>query len=93
MKDTGLGVRKRVIKLLKIFYCMTEDVSKKVDICSKVILRLLDEDDSVKVTHSPLNPGYLLTILDPGLGHKNDGRTLVYSTSKWETDGGASIGR
>ncbi|KAG8798144.1 Sister chromatid cohesion protein 2, partial [Serendipita sp. 400] len=34
--DTGLGVRKRVIKLLKIFYTSTGDVSRRVDISSRL---------------------------------------------------------
>lgn len=46
--DTGLGVRKRVIKLLKSFYAVIEDLPRKVDICTKLVLRMFDEDDSVK---------------------------------------------
>ncbi|KAF9220470.1 hypothetical protein BS17DRAFT_739205 [Gyrodon lividus] len=46
--DTGLGVRKRVIKLLKQYYSVTEDLSRRVDICTKLVLRMLDEDDTVK---------------------------------------------
>ncbi|KAG8832210.1 Sister chromatid cohesion protein 2 [Serendipita sp. 399] len=46
--DTGLGVRKRVIKLLKVFYISTEDVSRRVDISSRLVHRMLDEDDGVK---------------------------------------------
>lgn len=49
IKDTGLGVRKRVVRLLKTVYSTTEDIPKKIDICSKIILRMLDEDDTVKV--------------------------------------------
>ena len=52
MQDTGLGVRKRVVKLLKALYLMTDDLQKKIDICSKIILRMLDEDDTVKVGRS-----------------------------------------
>jgi cohesin loading factor subunit SCC2 len=47
-QDTGLGVRKRVIKLLKAFYAVTEDTSRRVDISKKLVLRMLDEDDTVK---------------------------------------------
>lgn len=44
-----MGVRKRVIKLLKSVYLVTEDFSRKVDISSRLVLRILDEDDTVKV--------------------------------------------
>ncbi|KAG1898204.1 uncharacterized protein F5891DRAFT_490571 [Suillus fuscotomentosus] len=46
--DTGLGVRKRVIKLLKQCYSGTEDLSRRIDITTKLVLRMLDEDDTVK---------------------------------------------
>ncbi|TDL22099.1 hypothetical protein BD410DRAFT_770589 [Rickenella mellea] len=46
--DTGLGVRKRVIKLLKSFYGVTEDLNRRVDISTRLVLRMLDEDDTVK---------------------------------------------
>ncbi|OBZ71396.1 Protein rad9 [Grifola frondosa] len=46
--DTGLGVRKRVIKLLKAVYNVTDDRSRRVDICTRIVLRMLDEDDTVK---------------------------------------------
>lgn len=46
--DTGLGVRKRVIKLLKQYYGVIEDLSRRIDICTKLVLRMLDEDDTVK---------------------------------------------
>ncbi|KAL6300065.1 hypothetical protein BKA93DRAFT_803226 [Sparassis latifolia] len=48
MADTGLGVRKRVIKLLKSFYSVTDDRSRCIDICTRLVLRMLDEDDTVK---------------------------------------------
>jgi cohesin loading factor subunit SCC2 len=41
-------VRKRVIKLLKSFYGVTEDNSRRIDICVKLVLRMVDEDDTVK---------------------------------------------
>lgn len=47
-QDTGLGVRKRVIKLLKSFYAVTDDRSRRIDICTRIVLRMLDEDDTVK---------------------------------------------
>ncbi|KII90510.1 hypothetical protein PLICRDRAFT_697054 [Plicaturopsis crispa FD-325 SS-3] len=46
--DTGLGVRKRVIKLLKSFYAVTEDNSRRIDISTRLVLRMMDEDDTVK---------------------------------------------
>ncbi|THH23071.1 hypothetical protein EUX98_g8109 [Antrodiella citrinella] len=46
--DTGLSVRKRVIKLLKSFYTVTQDRLCDVDVCTRLVLRILDEDDSVK---------------------------------------------
>ncbi|KAG5642305.1 hypothetical protein DXG03_003025 [Asterophora parasitica] len=46
--DTGLGVRKRVIKLLKSFYSVTQDTSRRTDITTRIVLRMLDEDETVK---------------------------------------------
>lgn len=46
--DTGLGVRKRVIKLLKAYYSVTEDRAARIDICTRIVLRMFDEDDTVK---------------------------------------------
>ncbi|KAF9059568.1 hypothetical protein BDP27DRAFT_1341215 [Rhodocollybia butyracea] len=46
--DTGLGVRKRVIKLLKTFYVVTDSVQRQTDIATKLVLRMMDEDDTVK---------------------------------------------
>ncbi|KAF5337499.1 hypothetical protein D9758_013605 [Tetrapyrgos nigripes] len=48
MADTGLGVRKRVIKLLKAFYPIADSVPRQVDIATKMVLRMFDEDDTVK---------------------------------------------
>jgi cohesin loading factor subunit SCC2 len=41
-------VRKRVIKLLKTFYSLTEDSARRVDIVTRLVLRMGDEDDTVK---------------------------------------------
>ena len=46
--DTGLGVRKRVIKLLKAYYSVTDDRGARIDISARIVLRMLDEDDTVK---------------------------------------------
>lgn len=37
-----------MIKLLKQYYGVTEDLGRRVDICTKLVLRMLDEDDTVK---------------------------------------------
>jgi cohesin loading factor subunit SCC2 len=47
-QDTGLGVRKRVIKLLRSLYGATDDIKRRTDICTKLVLRMFDEDDTVK---------------------------------------------
>ena len=41
-------MRKRVIKLLKSIYGVTDDRKQQVDICVRMIFRMLDEDDTVK---------------------------------------------
>ncbi|KAH7103288.1 hypothetical protein BKA62DRAFT_696412 [Auriculariales sp. MPI-PUGE-AT-0066] len=46
--DTGLGVRKRVIKLIKALYPLSDSVSRQADISTRLVLRQLDEDDTVK---------------------------------------------
>ncbi|KAF7297577.1 Sister chromatid cohesion protein [Mycena kentingensis (nom. inval.)] len=48
MADTGLAVRKRVIKLLKQYYNVITDIERKVDICKRFVMRMVDEDDTVK---------------------------------------------
>ena len=48
-QDTGLGVRKRVIKLLKSFYgVISDDNTRRIDIATRIVLRMLDEDESVR---------------------------------------------
>lgn len=37
-----------MIKLLKQCYAGTEDLSRRIDIATKLVLRMLDEDDTVK---------------------------------------------
>ncbi|GJJ15616.1 hypothetical protein Clacol_009894 [Clathrus columnatus] len=46
--DTGLAVRKRVIKLLRTFYSVSTQQDRRVDICTKLVLRMNDEDESVR---------------------------------------------
>ena len=47
--DSGLSVRKRVIKLLKSLYPVVTDHAHRVDICRRLVCRVNDEDDNVKV--------------------------------------------
>ncbi|KAF7288130.1 Sister chromatid cohesion protein [Mycena chlorophos] len=48
MADTGLAVRKRVIKLLKQYYGVISDIETKTDICRRLVMRMADEDDTIK---------------------------------------------
>ncbi|KAF9025505.1 hypothetical protein BDZ89DRAFT_1135412 [Hymenopellis radicata] len=41
-------VRKRVIKLLKAYYAVTRDAAQQVEIGTHLVLRMLDENESVK---------------------------------------------
>lgn len=41
-------MRKRVIKLLKSFYDVNYDIGRRVDISTRLVLRMMDEDDTVK---------------------------------------------
>jgi cohesin loading factor subunit SCC2 len=43
-----VSVRRRVINLLKAFYSVTEDNSCMIDIATRLVLRILDEDETVK---------------------------------------------
>ena len=43
-----MGVRKHLIKLLRYFYEITDDIKCCTDICTKLVLRVFDEDDTVK---------------------------------------------
>ncbi|KAG9292179.1 hypothetical protein G9A89_023899 [Geosiphon pyriformis] len=46
--DTGLNVRKRVIKLLRDIYLKSSDQTIMIDIGCKILLRINDDDDHVK---------------------------------------------
>ncbi|GAA5903419.1 hypothetical protein JCM8208_001915 [Rhodotorula glutinis] len=48
ISDTGLGVRRRVIKLLRVLYHVVATEEHKVDISRKLVYRVLDEDDGIK---------------------------------------------
>jgi cohesin loading factor subunit SCC2 len=37
-----------VIKLLRAFYGVTDDIKRRTDICTRLVLRMFDEDDTVK---------------------------------------------
>jgi cohesin loading factor subunit SCC2 len=37
-----------VIKLLRAFHGVTDDIKRRTDICTKLVLRMFDEDDTVK---------------------------------------------
>ena len=37
-----------MIKLLRAFYGATDDLKRRTDICTKLVLRMFDEDDTVK---------------------------------------------
>jgi cohesin loading factor subunit SCC2 len=49
-KDSGLGVRKRVIKLLTGIFSTVADTSIQTDICCRMIEAMNDSDDGVKVS-------------------------------------------
>lgn len=51
--DSGLSVRRRVVKLLKILFGVVDDETTRVDICRKLVCRVLDEDDGIKVRPPP----------------------------------------
>lgn len=37
-----------MIKLLRSFHGITDDIKRRTDICTKLVLRMFDEDDTVK---------------------------------------------
>jgi cohesin loading factor subunit SCC2 len=49
INDAGLGVRKRVIKLLKDIYFKSEDRDMHAEIAASVLSRITDEEHSVRV--------------------------------------------
>lgn len=50
--DTGLSVRKRVVKLLRDMFTATDNKKLGIDICCKLVVATEDEDDGVKVSRS-----------------------------------------
>lgn len=54
-QDSGLAVRKKVIKLLKEIFPMTETNAIRVDICCKMVELIGDADDNIKVRQIKLH--------------------------------------
>lgn len=52
LQDTGLGVRKRVIKLLKGMYTIIDQQAYRVDTCCRLVGMVADQDEGVKVRNS-----------------------------------------
>lgn len=50
LQDTGLGVRKRVIKLLKGMYFILDQQNYRVDTCCRLVGMVADQDEGVKVS-------------------------------------------
>lgn len=50
LQDTGLGVRKRVIKLLKGMYSIIDQQNYRVDTCCRLVGMVADQDEGVKVS-------------------------------------------
>ncbi|KAJ9093623.1 hypothetical protein QFC20_007082 [Naganishia adeliensis] len=48
LADTGLGVRKRVIKLLKGMYTIIDQQAYRVDTCCRLVGMVADQDEGVK---------------------------------------------
>ena len=51
INDAGLGVRKRVIKLLKDIYFKSDDKTMQAEIAESILSRITDEENSVRVCH------------------------------------------
>jgi len=49
INDTGVGVRKKIIKLLKDIYLMSQDKAMQTEIASSILPRITDEEHSVRV--------------------------------------------
>lgn len=49
LQDSGLSVRKRVIKLLKGLYPIIDNPVQRAGICKRLVGRVYDEDENVKV--------------------------------------------
>lgn len=49
MKDTGVSVRKTAINRMRDIVLKLDNFPSKVDACVKIMGRIVDEEDSVKV--------------------------------------------
>jgi cohesin loading factor subunit SCC2 len=58
INDAGLGVRKRVIKLLKDIYFNSEDKGMQAEIAESILTRITDEEHSVRVRASAGGSNY-----------------------------------
>ena len=77
-----MAVRKRVIKLLRTFYSVSGQNERRVDICTKLVLRMNDEDDTVKVCwkdFSFIEP--ILKVSMEGSRYENCRRHMVWRVS------------
>lgn len=61
-QDSGVSVRKRVIKLLVGIFATTTDKAIRADICCRLIDTLGDQDDNIKVSPSQVNFLAFLTV-------------------------------
>lgn len=52
LQDTGLGVRKRVIKLLKGMYTIIDQQAYRIDTCCRLVGMVADQDEGVRVSAS-----------------------------------------
>lgn len=77
IQDTGLGVRKRVIKLFKSIYSVETSNDRKIDMCTRLVLRMLDEDDTVKVRVSISWMIFVIVTIWSGPGLQNSWRIMV----------------
>lgn len=43
-------MRRRVVKLLKVLYLASEDEASQIEICRRLVYRVQDEDDGIRVS-------------------------------------------
>lgn len=64
ISDAGVGVRKRVIKLLKDIYFNSDDWEIQARIAESILSRITDEEHSVRVSPSPSPPISMIGLMD-----------------------------
>lgn len=64
LQDTGVSVRKRVIKILKDICIEQHDFPKIPDICVRIIRRVNDEDGIKKLVHEVFQTMWFTPIKD-----------------------------